>query len=76
MAWEGERDRALLLELRLTGIARRRRGQEELLSVLERQGWVRATRRASEVVLVEGRENEATSGPKYQVLTLILAYST
>ncbi len=55
MAWESESDRALLLELRLTGAARRRTAQQSLLEMLERQGWVVSTPRADEVELVAER---------------------
>jgi hypothetical protein len=58
VAWEDEADRALLLELRLHGCARRRRSQTELLSKLEAQGWVTPTSRAQEVSLVEARAGE------------------
>ena len=58
MAWEDEGDRALLLELRLQGSARRRRQQEELLGQLEGLGWVTATSRSSEVELVEARSDD------------------
>ncbi len=58
MAWEAETDRALLLELRLRGSARRRAGQQELLSKLEALGWVGPTPRAGEVALVETRTGD------------------
>ncbi len=58
MAWESETERALLLELRLTGTARRRKAQQGLLDVLERQGWVVSTARAKEVELVRERVDE------------------
>jgi hypothetical protein len=52
VAWEAEADRALLLELYLNGLARRRRAQAGLLTHLESLRWLAVTPRRAEVALV------------------------